>query len=91
MTDKILLDSNIIIYLQKGEISLNDIPSNFDKFCVSVINYIEVMGFHFHNEQEKIDYENFFNKIEIIQLNQKIITKTVELKQQKKRKLIDFI
>jgi len=91
MTDKILLDSNIIIYLQKAELSIDDIPANFEKFCVSVINYIEVMGFGFESEQEKNDFEAFFSNIEIIQLNQNIINKTIELKQQKKRKLLDTI
>jgi predicted nucleic acid-binding protein len=91
MTDKLLLDSNIIIYLQKGELTLDDIPDKYQQFCVSVINYLEVVGFPFESEEEKNAIENFFVGIEIIQLDGEIINKTIELKQQRKRKLLDTI
>ncbi len=91
MTDKILLDSNIIIYLQKKQLTLDKFPDIFQRFCVSVINYIEVMGFQFASEEEKSDYESFFESIEIIPLNENIVKKTIELKQLKKRKLLDTI
>ncbi len=91
MTDKILLNSNIIIYLQQKKLQLEDIPEQYTQFCASIINYMEVMGFPFESEQEKLDYDNFFKNIELIEITPEIVEKTVELKQLKKRKLFDTI
>ena len=91
MTDKLLLDSNIIIYLQKNILSLDDIPRQYTSFCVSAINYMEVMGYVFGDEQEKQAYEAFFTSIEILPIDENVIQQTIKLKQQSKRKLLDTI
>lgn len=46
-----LLDSNIIIYLSKREVSLSFLDQ-FDEHFISVITYMEVLGYQFRNPKE---------------------------------------
>jgi hypothetical protein len=50
--NKALFDSNIIIYLAKREIPLSFLDQ-FDDLCISVISYMEILGFSFSNQEEE--------------------------------------
>jgi predicted nucleic acid-binding protein len=45
----IVLDSNMVIYLSKGLVDLSDLPKD-DDCCVSIVTYMEVMGYAFATE-----------------------------------------
>jgi len=49
----IFLDTNIIIYLSKELISLDDIFEDDEKYAISVITYMEVLGYKFQSNQEE--------------------------------------
>jgi len=86
-----LLDTNILIYLSKREIELESFSSSDTKLYISVITYMEVLGFPFINPTEKSIMEQLCNHIDMINLNQDIIDKVIEIKQRKKIKLPDAI
>ncbi len=51
--NKLLIDSNIIIFLSKGQIEIDDILSNYDKILVSIISYMEIMVIHLKITEKK--------------------------------------
>ena len=73
---KVLLDSNIIIYLG------SDKAKTIEKFlinkelCVSVITKVETLGYHKISETEKKFLNLVFSKIEVIPLEEEIIEAT---------------
>ncbi|OFX50014.1 MAG: hypothetical protein A2046_01880 [Bacteroidetes bacterium GWA2_30_7] len=89
--NKFLFDSNILIYLSKGLLDAKTFTNKEDIPYVSVITYMEVMGYHFKNKNE----ENFMNQFcagaYIIPLNDDIVTKVIELRKKHKVKLPDAI
>lgn len=86
-----LIDTNILIYLSKREIEIDSFSSRETKLYISVITYMEALGFQFANSIEKSIIEQLCSNIEIINLNQKIIDKVIEIRQIKRIKLPDAI
>jgi toxin FitB len=86
-----LLDSNIIIYsiqpnnLQLREYIAEQLP------CVSAISYVEVLGYHNLLLQDRVDLEEFFSLIPILQITSTILDQAVALRQIKKISLGDSL
>ncbi len=89
--NKALFDSNIIIYLSKDLIDIDKILRNYDEFYISIITYIEVLGFKFNNDIEKKIIEKLLNQFKIIHLDLNIAEITISIRQKKKIKLPDAI
>jgi len=51
--NRALFDSNIIIYLSKRELPFS-IVDQFDEIFISVITYMEILGFGFEDSKEEI-------------------------------------
>jgi predicted nucleic acid-binding protein len=51
--NKILLDSNVIISISKNKIDIDRLFYDFDIFIVSIITYMEVLGYEFKNVSER--------------------------------------
>lgn len=51
--NNLLLDSNIIIYLSKGLIEPDKILKDYNNFYISIITYIEVLGYDFKDKKER--------------------------------------
>ncbi len=45
--NRAVLDSNVIIDASKGIVSIQEIVSEFDFLFISIISYIEILGFQF--------------------------------------------
>lgn len=88
---KVLLDSNIIIYLSKGSLDVDEILIDYDEFFISIITYMEVLGFQFDNQEEKELIEQLLAQFVIIQLGMEIAKEVISIKQKKKIKLPDAI
>jgi predicted nucleic acid-binding protein len=88
---KVLLDSNIIIYLSKGVLDIESILENYDELYISIITYMEVLGFRFSNKKELLLIKELLNSFEIINLNSEIAEDVISIKQKKKIKLPDAI
>lgn len=86
-----LLDSNIIIYAASPDYAgLADFLEQ-KKLAVSMISYIEVLGYHKLTTQAKDDLESFFAATKVVQVTDEIAQKAVELRQIKRSSLGDSI
>lgn len=86
-----LVDTNIIIYLSKRKLNLEKIASEETKLSISVITYMEVLGFRFENNFEKQTVERLCKYFPVINLNTEIIEKVISIRQKHKIKLPDAI
>lgn len=86
-----LLDSNIIIYLSKGLISVDELFDNTEEYSVSVITYMEVLGYEFETTKEKTFIEELLSYLNICYIDENIAKTVIQLKTQNKIKLPDAI
>ena len=86
-----LLDSNVFIYISQKQLDFEKLLDKYDNFYTSVISKMEVLGYNFNNQKEKEIVENLFKEIEIINLDDDIVNKVIELRKKKKIKLPDAI
>ena len=85
--NKVVLDTNILIFISKQQINIDELLSSYDEFYVSIVTYMEVYGFEFENEGEKALIDDFFELVEIVEVNMQIAAKVVEYKKEKRRKI----
>nr|NQU93024.1 type II toxin-antitoxin system VapC family toxin [Bacteroidota bacterium] len=88
---KKLLDTNILIYLSKKELSLSDIASAEDELYISVITYMESLGHVFETRTEETIITELCNNLNVIALSDGIVKKVIEIRKFKKIKLPDAI
>ncbi len=88
---KMLADSNIIIYAtQPRHYALRQFFAENSPF-VSLVSYVEVLGYHKLKETEKQMLEEFFTASEILAVSNEVAAKAVELRQQRKMSLGDSL
>lgn len=88
---KVLIDSNIIIYLSKGVLEIEEITNHYDELCISIITYMEVLGFQFSDQEELETTKNLLNHFKIIYINREIADNVISIRQKKAIKLPDAI
>ena len=88
--NRALFDSNIIIYLSKREIPLS-IVDQFDEILISVITYMEILGYNFSNSEEKAFIIDLLSVFKIIYIDRKIADIVVKIRKKKRIKLPDAI
>ena len=88
---KALLDSNTIIDDSKEIIDINRIIEKYSLVYLSIISYIEIMGYPFENENEREAIINILKKIPLINLNIEIADKAIEYRTHYKIKLPDAL
>jgi len=86
-----LLDSNTIIYLSKRLISIDDVFNNDDKYAISVITYMEILGYEFNSKNEEKFIKELLSYLEILYIDEQIANKVIQLKRKNKIKLPDAI
>ena len=86
---KVLLDSNIVIYLGSEKAEAVEKFLLDKELHVSVITKVETLGYHKISEKEKKFLNLIFDKIDIIPLEEEIIATAIKLKQQRKTSLGD--
>ena len=86
-----LVDTNILIYLSKKELEFEKVFSPTDKLFMSVITYMEVLGYQFTSNEEKYFIEGLCKHIPFIELDSEIVEKVIQIRQQYKIKLPDAI
>ena len=86
-----LIDTNILIYLSKKQLEFEQVASANSKLAISVITYMEVLGFRFETNFEKQAITRLCGYFPIIHLNSEIIEKVISIRQQNKIKLPDAI
>jgi predicted nucleic acid-binding protein len=86
-----LVDTNILIYLSKKKLKLEKIASPDDNLFISVITYMEVMGYAFDSAYEKDVVEKLCSLFPIIDLNSEIVEQVIATRRNHKIKLPDAI
>ncbi len=74
-----LLDSNIIIYLSKREIPLTFLEQ-FDEHYISVITYMEVLGYRFRDAKEEEFIREMLGAFHILYIDQKIADMVIQIR-----------
>ena len=80
-------DSNLIIFFSKGKINLKKLRSKYDKLYVSIITYMEVYAFEFTVQAELDLIDEFFDSVEIIEVNQEIADQAIIYRKNKSKKI----
>lgn len=89
--NKVLLDSNVIIFASKGKVDIDELFQTNDYFYVSIINYMEVLGYKFDKSEEEELILEILKNIEIINTNIEIAETVVSYRKKSKIKLPDAI
>jgi hypothetical protein len=86
-----LLDSNIIIYAHKPEYQVvRDLLKN-RQISTSAISYLETLGYHRINQNEKAFLQQFFAVATLLPVSETVIQRATTLRQQRKMSLGDAI
>ncbi|MCB0642452.1 MAG: type II toxin-antitoxin system VapC family toxin, partial [Phaeodactylibacter sp.] len=88
--NSLLIDTNIALYLFSGDPTISNLLKGQDVY-VSFITELELLGYQEIGEKELPMIEDFLSSCIIIDLNQSIKKKTIELKKAYKIKLPDAI
>jgi len=88
--NKALLDSNIIIYLSKRQLPFSFLD-RFESVYISVISYMEVLGYNFANSQEKDFINELISLFNVIFIDQKIANSVIDIRKKIHIKLPDAI
>lgn len=92
MTGKIaLLDTNVIIDNVKSKLSMQNIVNKYSQLYISIITYVEILGFNFKNEEEQKLIVNLIRNLPISYIDLKIADFAVKYRQLKKIKLADSL
>jgi toxin FitB len=86
-----LLDTNIIIYAAQGQHPKLRTFIAQHAPLVSVISYVEALGYHRLPPVERADLEAFFNVAKLLDVSRPVIDRAVSLKQVRKMSLGDSI
>ena len=87
-----LIDSNITIYVaQRRYDGLSDFVASLPNRSVSVVSYIEALGYHRLVEPERVFLEAFFLNTDILPLTDDIADQAIRLRQQRRMGLGDAI
>ena len=86
-----LIDSNIIIYaMQPQEEKIRTLIEENAPF-VSVVSYVEVLGYHKLNDKEREHLELFFKIAKMLPISQNVLDHAVKLRQIRKMTLGDAL
>jgi predicted nucleic acid-binding protein len=75
-----LVDTNILIYLSKRKLELEKIASPKIRLSISVITYMEVLGYKFEDNLEKQTVERLCKHFPVIGLNPNIVEKVISIR-----------
>jgi predicted nucleic acid-binding protein len=90
MIERLMLDTNIIIYSLGGNNKITDLINNTQHF-ISEITEIELLGFHGLGKQDEKIIKNYLSNVFIIGLNSIIKSTAINFKKVYRLKTIDAI
>ena len=91
MNGRKLLDTNILIYLSKKEISLSAFAKPGDELFISIITYMEALGFPFESRNEEKIITGLCENLIVLNLDETIVKEVVRIRRNNKIKLPDAI
>ena len=88
---RLLLDTNILIYLSKKELKLEDFASEDDELFISVITLMEAKGYQFSNKKEESIIDTLCENLIKAYITDDVIETVISLRKKHKVKLPDAI
>ena len=87
----VLLDSNIVIYSTQVEPEYDVLREYLlaHPHCVSLITYVEVLGYHVISEEDLTELRIFFDSTPVLSITTKVAERAVWLRQKRNMKLGD--
>ncbi len=85
--NKVILDTNVIIFVSKQLLNIEKFITSYDTFYVSIITYMEVYSYEFSNSKEKSLIDELFDNIEVIDINKAIANSAIEIRKNQKKKI----
>jgi predicted nucleic acid-binding protein len=89
--NRLLLDTNILIYLSKKELKLEDFASEDDVLFISVITLMEAKGYQFSNKKEETIIDSLCENLIKAYLTDDVIETVISLRKKHNIKLPDAI
>ena len=87
-----LIDSNIVIYSSQQQYAdLSRFIENLTPRSVSIVSYVEALGYHRLSEPERQSLERFFREAQILPMTRGVANIAVALRQQRRMGLGDSI
>ena len=87
----IIAETNLIIYsVPAANAALNEWFAREAPF-VSVVSYVEALGYHRHSAEDKLALEKFFARSVMLEIDKQVLMKAIELKQMRRMKLGDAL
>ena len=80
MNGNVLLDSNIIVYLSKGELDRDAFFDEANTYYISVISYMETLGFPFETIREKEFVHRLLSLFQVIYIDKPIADKVIDIR-----------
>jgi predicted nucleic acid-binding protein len=87
----VIFDNNILIYISKNILTVADVLPVDVEPKISVVSYIEALGYAFATEKDKFYMEQICSLCQRLELTEDIVQQTVRLKSKYKIKLPDAI
>lgn len=87
---KLLLDSNIILYLLNGDKTLADFLQGKELF-ISIITEMELLSFSEISTKEQKQIHSFLDECKVVNIQSSIKSETIRLRKKFKTKLPDSI
>lgn len=89
--NRLLLDSNIAIYLSNKSLMVSDFAQPDDELLVSLITYMEVIGYSFTDKVEEDFAKSLFGLLNQLPITQSIAERVITYRKSRKSKLPDAI
>ncbi|MET3979332.1 putative nucleic acid-binding protein [Mucilaginibacter sp. UYP25] len=86
-----IFDTNILIYISKNVLKITDLIPPNSSAQISVISYVEAMGFSFETEIAERYMQEICSSCQIIPLSESVIQETITIRKQYRIKLPDAI
>jgi predicted nucleic acid-binding protein len=88
---RLLLDSNIAIYLLKRTLAISDFAKSGDTLFVSLITYMEVVGYPFTDQAEESFTNLLFGSLQRLPVTQAVAERVITYRKLRRIKLPDAV
>jgi len=89
--DRLLIDTNIIIYLAQEKIKIDDFAKDSDDLYISSITYMEAVGFSFQDQEEEEKITSLCDVFKHLHITTEVEKQTIIIRKANKIKLPDAI